>query len=292
MRFGSRLQRWVLVVGLVLGAAVVASAQTQQARATQLAQFTTAGTYRWVVPAGVTQVRFDVYGGSGGNVAEGNVRIANGGAGGHTRAVFPVTPGQAFEIVVGGRGANGDLSGTPAAGGANGGGVGGPATSGYVGGAGGGGASDVRIGGRGNLCVKYQNCQVNDRIIVAGGGGGAVDFSGVYGGAGGGVTGGYGGAMPGYITSSPGNQVAGGSGENQPTLALSTFGSFGQGGDGDAVHDTPPPAGGGGGGWWGGGAFSYAGGSGGSGYVNALSVSWTFQAANHYGDGSVTITTV
>src|SRR3954469_24425049 len=56
-----------------------------------------------------------------------------------------------------------------------------------------------------------------------------------------------------YFT--PGDQLAGGSGENQPTLAVTTFGSFGQGGNADAVHDTPPPAGGGGGGWEGAGRF-------------------------------------
>src|SRR6478609_3202293 len=54
----------------------------------------------WTVPAGVTSATFDLWGASGGSAAAG----LPGGQGGHVVATVPVTPGQTFTIMVGGRG--------------------------------------------------------------------------------------------------------------------------------------------------------------------------------------------
>src|SRR6516164_2343304 len=59
----------------------------------------------WVVPAGVTSARFDVYGAAGGdNSIDGCSDL--GGLGGHVTATLAVTPGQSINIVVGGHGGN------------------------------------------------------------------------------------------------------------------------------------------------------------------------------------------
>lgn len=138
--------------------------------------FNTAGTYSWVVPTGVTNVRVIAAGGRGGNSPDGY----KGGAGALVTTPLTVTPGETLTVTVGGVGANGVAVGAGSgsrtrpggAGGAGGGGAGGygssnkPATF-AMSGAGGGGSSDVRQGGTG----------LANRVVVAGGGGGATHGS-------------------------------------------------------------------------------------------------------------------
>src|SRR5262249_756479 len=144
----------------------------------------------WTVPAGVTSVTFDVFGASGGNaVTDNNVLLALGGGGGEARGTFSVTPGEQFEVVVGGAGAdsNQDQDQSLSDVGFKGGGPGAlpHAAFGTVRGGEGGGASDVR------LCPASleADCEVFHRIVVGGGGGGAGGAAGFTGGAGGGVNG-------------------------------------------------------------------------------------------------------
>jgi hypothetical protein len=123
----------------------------------------TGGQQSWTVPSGVSSIKIEAYGASGGN--DGN----SGGNGGYASGNLTVTAGQTLYFYVGGQGI-GCVSGS--GGGFNGGG-----NAGYSGcSGGGGGASDVRVGG----------IQLSNRVIVAGGGGGAGLYSG--GTAGGGTT--------------------------------------------------------------------------------------------------------
>ena len=96
------------------------------------------GAFTWTVPAGVTTVRIDAFGASGGDC-----RSVRGGAGGEATAVLPVQPQQILDIHVGGQGSSCLPLGN-GAGGLNGGGSGGH--TGPDIGSGGGGGSDVRVG--------------------------------------------------------------------------------------------------------------------------------------------------
>jgi len=237
----------------------------------------------WTVPAGVNQATFDVYGAQGGS---GYVALDAAGKGGRGTATLAVTPGEKFQINVGGRGGDGPGG----AGGFNGGGTAGTSTTNWDGG-GGGGASDVRRGG----------VLLADRIIVAGGGGG----NGFYGGGGGaeGTDGNDGGSS--HVGGDPGGGGRGtnsavGSGGNGGYYA----GSAGNGADGtlatggsggNATGTCCGAGGGGGGGYYGGGGGGGAGstetaggGGGGSGYGPDGVV---FQTGARAGAGLVTITT-
>jgi hypothetical protein len=68
-----------------------------------------AGTYSWVVPAGVYRVRAIVTGGGGGggSSGSGDVSGGGGGAGATAFAVFSVTPGEYLTIIVGAGGLGG-----------------------------------------------------------------------------------------------------------------------------------------------------------------------------------------
>ena len=113
----------------------------------------------WTVPAGVTEVQFEVYGARGGDGCR-----TSGGWGGLTTATIRVTPGEVLQIWPGSRG--GDLlcwEGL-APGGANGGADSGLMVGQLNGAGGGGGASDVRR-------FPYG---LADRILTAGGGGGKL----------------------------------------------------------------------------------------------------------------------
>lgn len=231
----------------------------------------------WTVPAGVTEVYFDVYGAQGGDSSPSVFANQPGGRGGRAQATLPVTPGSVVGIFVGGKGgdqvSNSLGCTTPGAGGAggfNGGGHGGSAGGGVqCGGPGGGGASDVRIGGM----------DLPNRRLIAGGGGGAgiVLFYTVPG-AGGGLTGGS--------ALGPG----GGTGGNQDGTSGSGRLGFGADGetDGDAI------GGGGGGGYYGGGGGRYVegsdlgyGGGGGSGFGPAGT---GFQTGVQQGHGVIALT--
>jgi hypothetical protein len=249
----------------------------QIASANTLKTFSVAGTYKWVVPAGVTSVLFDVFGASGGDIVLNGVTEAKGGTGGEAKGRFRVQAGQIFEIVVGGH------KPTQNGGGFNGGGS--PETNGpIVYKANGGGGSDVRIGGKGNSCASTKVCTYFDRIIVAGGGGGASLY----------VLGGNGGPGGGLKGGSASSQSHGGGQEQlyaggcAPTLPI---GCFGQGGG--AVEGENEARAGGGGGWFGGDASNPGsndiGGSGGSGYVSPLASSPSFPGGTNRGDGMVII---
>jgi hypothetical protein len=284
--FGKKLRRrlpmlTVAVVVVVAGSSAAATGARGSSR--QLATFTVHGSYVWRVPAGVTKVTFDVFGASGGNTtdASGRVLIGPGGAGGEAKAQFAVKPGEMFEIVVGGRGADGSTINAIHGGGFNGGGT-------ALNSASGGGGSDVRLAGHGNPCASARACGYPDRIVVGGGGGGggggcsgsAPDR---HGGVGGGLSGTdpNGGALF-------GTQEAGGQGADP--------GGFGYGGQQTLanVHDC---GGGGGGGWYGGGCCVFvsgrddSGGGGGSGFTSPFARTASFPGGTHGGDGLVTVTT-
>jgi hypothetical protein len=244
-----------------------------------LATFDQLGYYSWSVPAGVTTVTFDVYGAAGGNATNGPVLLAKGGPGGEARAQFRVTPGEAFEIDVGGRGNDNDGS-LGAWGGFNGGGHGGDGSGPVLGGAGGGGGTDVRLGGVGNACGAPRTCQQYVDIVAAGGGGGAG--AGAFtGGAGGGVTGANGQGHGGFD----------GSGGQQYGSDCSSGGEsfcFFWGG-----VSTAAGGGGGGGGWFGGQGAVGSGDSagGGSGYISPFTLKGSFPGGTRGGDGLVRIRT-
>jgi hypothetical protein len=279
----ARSRRVLAVVSLavlVSVAAVVARVQTSSAAVTTLQTFSTPGAYTWTVPAGVTNVTFDVFGASGGNLLKvtrlGMQVVSSGGAGGEAKAKFKVRAGQVFEIVVGGQGGNAVLNETVGTGGFNGGGDGSELYGG-----GGGGGSDVRLGGRGNPCVSTQTCGYSDRIIVGGGGGGAEGYAGYDGDAGGGLAGG--GVTCGSSSGVSATQEC--AGQTNLHNCPNSAGGFGTGGG----SCPGSPFGGGGGGLWGG--ASYAVGGGGSGYVSPFSTSGSFPGGTNTGDGKVIITT-
>lgn len=220
---------------------------------------------QWQVPAGVSELDFEIAGGSGGR----------GGLGGKVTGTLSNLPETLF-IAVGGAGAVGSL----AAGGFNGGGnAGGFRTNEGAGG----GASDIRFGPA-----------LADRVVVAGGGGGTGGFSGAPGGAGGGLVGangqsGQGGGGQG------GSQTSGGSGGSSNGGTLSTPGGFGFGGTGG--NSPNAGGGGGGGGWYGGGGGGAdddtccsdgGGGGGGSSFALASSTSSVFHLQGaQSGDGFI-----
>jgi hypothetical protein len=130
--------------------------------------FPTAGTFSWVVPAGVLVIRAKVWGAGGGGGASNNDDSSGsgGGGGGYAEGRIAVTPGQTLTIIVGAEGVGGvpgvsaptqggasSVAGTIAAtGGAVGSGSSaGPAAFGGAGGSGSGGeiAINGRAGGNG-----------------------------------------------------------------------------------------------------------------------------------------------
>jgi hypothetical protein len=173
--------------------------------------YTATGSDSFTVPAGVTQITFDVYGAQGGGASLGQVNgtaNARGGQGGEAKAVLNVTPGEVFEVNVGAYG-----SSIPA----------------YQGG-GGGQASDIQSGS----CASSLSCGLADRIVVAGGGGGGGG-DGFYGDPG------PGGAGSGNLTGQPGsdggadgcgtNSGGGGGTESAGGAGgVGTLGGFGLGG--------------------------------------------------------------
>lgn len=232
------------------------------------AEFTTAGTYSWTAPSGVTSVSVVCVGGGG---AGGTGTVATGGGGGGLgwKDTIAVTPGQSYTVVVGAggttAGANGGnsyfintstVAGYGGAGGyssgqSSGGGVGG----GYVGTGGG-------NGGQGGGCQDYQSS--SDQTPESGGGGGAGGYSG------------------------PGGKGAG----YTNTLAGST-GSGGSGGGGGSPSSYDAGRGGGGVGIYGAGATGAGGsgsgptyrGGGGSGGTPATNSTDSYFYGGGYGGG-------
>jgi len=223
----------------------------------------------YTVPAGVTSLQIEAYGGIGGSGYSGAI----GGNGGYVKGKYTVTPNETLYIYTGGA-----ASTTTA--GYNGGGAYGDGYSSYDGGAGG-GATDVRQGGT----------ALANRIIVAGGGGGGGAKYSTYGaggpgGAGGAATGATGsnGSYTTYSTyfgygGGGGTSSAGGAGgaKGYTTGGAGAVGTSGTGGTGGTytTSSTYNGGGGGGGGYWGGGGGGTSryegagGGGGGSNYVGA-----------------------
>jgi hypothetical protein len=258
----------------------------------------------FVVPAGVTEIQFDVMGAEGGDI-EGttvgwggtNDVSIDAGNGGQVTGLLPVTPGETLYIYVGGEGSE-------ASGGYNGGGDPETCSGTEVIAAGGGGASDIRQGGTG----------LANRVVVAGAGGGvAGNGGGAYqstagSGAGGGITG----QMALTVTGSgpctrggAGTAVSGGAGGNNSCWCsgglVGGSGSLGVGGSSICAPSGLSTCscsgtgctsgGGGGGGYYGGGAgVCFAGGGGGSSYTDPGATDVVHTQGARTGNGQIIIT--
>lgn len=268
--------------GVALAAAVLvalACAGAASAATSTTVSYTTAGSYSFTVPAGVSSIAVTAVGAAGGSSASCISTGASGGRGASVSATVAVTPGEQFGVVVGTPGTSVGCSAAYGAGGSfGGGGDGGSGTGGGNGGAGGGGASGVGAGsffGGGPL-------------VVAAGGGGAAGpsvFSNANSTAAGGDAGAAGPNDPlnGCHGGDAGTQSAGGAGGATSCAAAGTAGSFERGGAGGSVNNA---GGGGGGGYYGGGGggsgSNGGGGGGGSSFVaqGSLTVTPTSLAAS------------
>ena len=272
-------------ITLALLSAVIFSAIASFGQTTQTFNFT-GQMQTFVVPQGVTSIKVDLSGASGGNA-----ETAVGGQGGRVECIVPVTPGETLQIYVGGAGKNGDNKSGRIMGGFNGGGTGYDDEHSW-GGSGGGGASDIRV-------APYN---FSKRIVVGGGGGGGgIDgCSSSYmlnGGDGGGLTaddgqtakgGGCDGSGFGASQTKPGKR---GTYTLNPCENRSTDGDFGMGGHGYGWCDNTDQGGsGGGGGWFGGGSGNFGAGGGGSSYTISAAKKVEHTKGYQTGDGYVTLT--
>lgn len=111
-----------LITGLAAGvsptdAVNLAQAQSLVAGFATLVPYQAAGTFAFVVPAGISKIRTESWGGGGGGMSQGGAAPRSGGAGaGYATAVLTVTPGETLTITVGAGGAGGAA---PTAGGAS-----------------------------------------------------------------------------------------------------------------------------------------------------------------------------
>lgn len=210
----------------------------------------------WTVPANIFYVWGKVWGaGGGGGCAGGWTHGAEGGGGGHTYGLIPVTPGETLTIKVPRGGYR-----TPGA------------TNAYPGGGSStGGGDNQYAGGGGGYCGIFRGSQP---LLIAGGGGGGGSTYNTWnvwnhGGGGGGVEGEHGICEIFTYAGTGGAQGAGGTGGN----GNNTGGGAGSSLQGGSVQGSVY-GGGGGGGYYGGGSGSYGngylmgGGGGGSGYVH------------------------
>jgi hypothetical protein len=244
----------------------------------------------WTVPPGVTAATFDLSGAQGGSDT-----LSTGGLGARAQATLPVTPGDVYELRVGGVGRQAYSCASAGAGGYNGGGMAAtfcdPSWLYRIQGVGGGGATDVRLGGS----------TLADRVLVAAGGGGAPHDHYGNGGAGGAPDGQDGSVRAGGAFGRGATQSAGGAGAvvTAPGGASGTDGALGVGGTGGAGA-TSGAGGGGGGLYGGGGGGSYpcvggcggdGGGGGGSSY-GPPGTTYTAGAQTGAGRAQITYTTV
>lgn len=198
----------------------------------------TGETQIYVVPAGVTEVKVNAWGASGGHGSGPQNHLNMGGKGALASGVIAVNEGDTLYINIGGKGQNAQLAGS-AGGGWNGGGHGGfDAAYTGNGAGGGGGATDIRIGGN----------SLDHRVLVAAGGGGAAKNA--IGGDGGEEYGMAGNAFGVGQPGMGGEPHAGGAVYNTDREA--TPGEFGLGGSGSTNHASWG-GGGGGAGYYGGG---------------------------------------
>ena len=234
--------------------------------------WTTAGTYTWAVPSGVTRIIARIWGAGGGGGGSGWESSSDGygggggGGGAYAMAFINVVPGQQLQVVVGAGGSGGSGGGGGVTSGGNGGNggsssVGSITVPGGIGGTGGVGVSTFGVGGSGGSIVSGSN------IMDSWGGGlGGTPSTNTDGGGGGGGAGtdGVGGSAPtGNSSYIGGTGGAGGNGVG--AIAGGTGGESTQN-PGGYVGSTP----GGGGGsshtnW--GTTYIYGGGAGGSGEV-------------------------
>ena len=213
----------------------------------------------FVVPAGVNYIYAKLWGAGGGAGLQGGfTNGADGGGGGHTRGIFPVTPGATIYVKVGSGGYTSNSTNTV-----------------YGGGGTGAGTGDNRYSGMGGGYCGIFNGSVSfaNALAIAGGGGGGGSSNTNWilspGGAGGGAQ-----AQRGQAVSSPATAGGGAS-----TNAGGTAGTGNSNGANAGTQlaggnsGTNNYGGGGGGGLYGGGAGAYTngnlmgGGGGGSGYV-------------------------
>ncbi len=247
---------WIMAIGAVQ--------ESPRTEASITFNYTGAVQY-WTVPDGVTEVTMSVAGAQGAS----SVTSSPGGSGGRITGTVQVSPGQDFDVHVGGRGS--DI--TEDGGWPNGGDGG--QTAGSDGKGGGGGSWIVTSGG-----------PMTSALLVAAGGGGASSASNRPGGAGGFFAGSD--ATNGPATGA--TQFVGGSGHE----AGDTDGQ-GFGGDGQDTGSSVEGGGGGGGGWRGGGsstsgtAGSIGGGGGGSGWVAAGVTELQIEDGTRIGHGQIVI---
>ncbi|MFT5823475.1 MAG: hypothetical protein ACI8ZM_004736 [Crocinitomix sp.] len=264
----------------------------------------TGGEQTYIVPAGVTEIQFDVLGAEGGDIEGTTIGwggtsdiFLDAGNGGQVTGLLTVTPGETLYLYVGGEGSE-------TSGGYNGGGDPESCSGTEVIAAGGGGASDIRQGGT----------DLDNRVAVAGAGGGvAGNGGGPYkstagSGAGGGLTGQMAltetGSGP-CTRGGPGTPVSGGVGGNNSCWCTGGIvggsGSLGIGGSSlcapsglstcscDGTGCTS--GGGGGGGYYGGGAgVCFAGGGGGSSYTDPGATDVEHNQGAREGHGQIIIT--
>ena len=260
-----------LVLDTTAASAVPASCGTGGTAAGATCTYNGVGTDTFVVPAGVTQVTFDVFGGQGGT---GNAN-GQGGLGGEARATVAVSAGQTYQISVGGAGSN-------------------PA---YQGGRGGGG-SDIRSG----ACAATLTCGLTARTVAAGGGGGGGGW-GFYhqpgqggAGSGGDGTSGTGGVNCGYTGGQGGTATTGGPAGGGASSQLGSAGTLGTGGTGGTGSGNGGGGGGGGDGYYGGGGGTGAnnvcdgsGGGGGSGTITPTAITAFTATGTQTGNGKVIV---
>lgn len=215
--------------------------------------FTSPGSLNWTVPAGVTSITVEAWGGGGaGGGATGNPAKGGGGAGGqYARKVFAVTPGNVYTVVVGaggtgstGNGTNGGDSTFAATSVVAKGGAGGSVASGANGAAG----SGSTTGGVGTVVYAGGNGSAGAGATGIGGAGGGGAGSTGAGGSASGDTGGAGTASGGGAggdglssrgTGNSGTQAGGGGGGGYATNNTNRSGGNGASGRVDISYGAP-----------------------------------------------------
>jgi hypothetical protein len=254
-----RLRTLALAFGIVSLVPVASASAAPQSRAFGWDLVT----QQFTVPAGVTQVHLNAWGGSGGSGgSRGNrgIYAAPGGLGARIDADVAVNPGATLRIDVGGRGGFGFFQtagdGATAGGSARGGGAGGTVNNTNL---------DGTAGGGGGGATTVRNAAGVTVLVAGGGGGGAgggVSIAGNNGGQGGDAGSATSGACdPSNGPGTFGHGAGGGAGGN---CAAPGNGPAGVGGSGEAPGSGAGTGGGGGGGFVGGGG-GRAGGNGGGG---------------------------
>lgn len=210
--------------------------------------YSTAGTYNWTVPTGVTSIQVEAWGGGGGGggATAATGRSGGGGAGGAyvKNTNVTVIAGTTYTITVGAGGVAGTSSSATVNGAAGGSStaVFGSTTITAVGGGGANGGASGAVSGAGGTGTNSGNAGFSGSFNYAGGNG-ASGLGGSYGGGGGGSAGSSG------IGANASTSVAGGIGATGAALGFpgTVGGSPGGGGSGGATSAATGKAGGAGG---------------------------------------------